>query len=643
MRPRNNRGTVARRDFFKSAAAAGATLAVSGGPAGAQTPAPSAERPKMTPPPSADAVQTTPPPIEVQTQDSRGSDFMLDVLKSLDIEYVCANTSNTVRGMQESIINYGGNHKPEFLTCTHEEIATAMAHGYFKIEHKPLISMAHGTVGLMHATMALYNAYCDRVPLIFIGGMTSDAAERDWPNSGWHHAAQDAGAIARDFLKWDDQPISLQHFAESAVRGYRVAMTPPMGPVMLMLDSELQERPIPTDNPSGPLHIPKLSIPTPPQGDSGAVAELARLLVNAKSPMIVADLYASSQESVDRLVELAELLQAPVSGGGRMNFPSHHPLSGRPPIGEVDLILALNVQDIYGLTHAFQDKIGNPQLNLASANLKVVSLSVLNSPQRSNFQDFQRFADIDLAISGDPEATMPTLLEAVKRLLTDDLRRNFQQRGAKLAAAKQTSRNAARQSAAYAWDASPISTSRLSMELYEQVKNEDWSFAVNGIGVPTATWKFEKHYQSIGSMGGGGIGYGPPAAVGAALANRKYGRLTVAILGDGDMMYTSGAFWTAAHHRIPLLAVMHNNRSYHQEIMHMQRMGNRRNRGADRARIGCEMTDPNIDFAKLAQSLGCYAEGPITNPNELGPALKRAVAVVKKGEPALVDVVTQPR
>jgi acetolactate synthase I/II/III large subunit len=427
------------------------------------------------------------------------------------------------------------------------------------------------------------------------------------------------------------------------VRGYRVAMTPPMGPVMLMLDSELQERPIPTDNPSGPLHIPKLSMPTRPQGDPGAVAELARLLANAKSPMIVADLYAQSQEGVDRLVELAELLQAPVSSVGRMNFPSHHPLSGRPPIGEVDLILALNVQDIYGLTHAFQDKIGNPQLNLASPGLKVVSLSVLNSPQRANFQDFQRFADIDLAISGDPEATMPALIEAVKRLLTDDQRRNFQQRGAKLAAAKQASMKAARQSAAYAWDASPISTSRLSMELYEQVKSEDWSFAANGIGVPTATWKFEKHYQSIGSMGGGGIGYGPPAAVGAALANRKYGRFTVAILGDGDMMYTSGALWTAAHHRIPLLAVMHNNRSYHQEIMHMQRMGNRRNRGADRARIGCEMTDPNIDFAKLAQSLGCYAEGPITNPNELGPALKRAIAVVKKGEPALVDVVTQPR
>ncbi len=644
MSKRDKKDSVPRREFFKRAAAAGAALAAPAG-AAAQTAGQSnvAERPKMLPPPNADVSETAPPPIEVLTQDSSGSDFMVDVIKALGIEYVTTNASNTVRGLHESIVNYAGNSMPELISCTHEEIATGMGHGYYKIEHKPLISMAHGTVGTMHATMALYNSYCDRVPIIFLGGIIQDAQERNWQDAAWHHAAQDPGLIVRDFTKWDDQPMSLQHFAESAVRGYRVAMTPPEGPIVLMLDSELQERPIPAHNPGGPLHIPKLTMPTHPQGDPGAVAELARMLVNAKSPMIVADLYARSQEGVDRLVELAELLQAPVSGYGRMNFPSHHPLSFRPPIADVDVMLALNVQDIYGITHAFRDQIGNPQRSLAGPNLKVASISVLYSPQRANFQDFQRFADIDLAIDGDAETTVPALIEAVKRLLTDDQKRNIQQRGVKLAAAKQAQYDAGLQAAAYAWDASPISTSRLSMELYEQVKHEDWSFAVNGIGVPTTVWRFEKHYQSIGAMGGGGLGYGPPAAVGAALANRKHGRLTVAVLGDGDMMYTSSALWTAAHHRIPLLAVMHNNRAYHQEMMHMQRMGNRRNRGIDRAHIGCEITDPNIDYAKLAQSLGCYAEGPIDNPNDLGPAIKRAVAVVKKGEPALIDVVTQPR
>jgi len=139
------------------------------------------------------------------------------------------------------------------------------------------------------------------------------------------------------------------------------------------------------------------------------------------------------------------------------------------------------------------------------------------------------------------------------------------------------------------------------------------------------------------------MGYGPPASVGAALANKKYGRFSVATQGVGDIMYSPGALWTAAHHQIPLLMVMHNNRAYHQELMHIQRMGNRRNRGIDRAHIGTTLDDPAIDYATLARSMGWYAEGPIENPNDLEPALARATAVVKRGEPALVDVVTQPR
>jgi thiamine pyrophosphate-dependent acetolactate synthase large subunit-like protein len=131
--------------------------------------------------------------------------------------------------------------------------------------------------------------------------------------------------------------------------------------------------------------------------------------------------------------------------------------------------------------------------------------------------------------------------------------------------------------------------------------------------------------------------------VGAALANRKHGRLSVSIQNDGDLMYAPGVLWTAAHHRIPLLGVMHNNRAYHQEVMHIQRMANRHQRGIQNAGIGTTITDPNIDYAGMARSMGWHGEGPITNPNDLGPALARAIATVETGEPALVDVVTQPR
>src|SRR3989441_6116763 len=202
----------------------------------------------------------------------------------------------------------------------------------------------------------------------------------------------------------------------------------------------------------------------------------------------------------------------------------------------------------------------------------------------------------------------------------------------------------ARKEAAYGWDASPISTARLSAELWAQIKNEDWSLVSGGAGGwPNRFWNFDKYYQHIGGSGGAGVGYGSPAAVGAALANRKYGRLSVNVQNDGDLMYAPGVLWTAAHHRIPLLSIMHNNRAYHQEVMHLQRMSNRHNRGIERAHIGTTIEDPNIDFSKLAQSMGLYAEGPITDPKNLAPALKRAIAAVKRGEPALIDVVTQPR
>jgi thiamine pyrophosphate-dependent acetolactate synthase large subunit-like protein len=232
--------------------------------------------------------------------------------------------------------------------------------------------------------------------------------------------------------------------------------------------------------------------------------------------------------------------------------------------------------------------------------------------------------------------------------MTADRHQAAAARGAKLAASGRAAVERARTEATYAWDASPITTGRVSTELWARIKDEDWSLVNNGLAsgtgaVPVGFWNFTKHYQFIGGSGASGLGYGAPASVGAALANRKYGRLSVTIQADGDLMYAPGVLWTAAHHKIPLLSVMHNNRAYHMEVMHVQRMANRRNRGIDRATIGTTLDNPAIDFAKLAQSMGWYAQGPITNPRDLAPALERAVAVVKRGEPALVDVVTQPR
>jgi len=617
-----------RRRFLKDTAGALAGGAALGGPVSAQPP-----------------VQQ--PDAESLTTDRCGADCMVDVIKAIGLEYICANPGSSFRGLHEAIVNYGGNTKPELITCCHEESSVAMAHGFAKIDGKPIGVMAHGTVGLQHAAMAIYNAYCDRVPVYIIVGNTLDATERR-PGVEWAHSVQDASSLVRDFSKWDDTPVSLDHFAESAVRAYKIAMTAPMGPVLLVADSDLQERPLAADF---KLRIPKLTLSAPPQGDSAAITDVARMLVAAENPVIVADRCARTPAGLTSLVELAETLQAAVvDQGGRMNFPSRHPLnqssSSRAAIGAADVILGLELTDFWGTVNTFRDQLQRSSRSVLKSGAKTIAISTRDLGIKANYQEFQRYPELDLAVTGDAEATLPSLVEAVKRLVTADRRRALDARGKKLADASRASLERSRADAAYAWDASPVTTARLSMEMWEAIKNEDWSLVsyLNPVsGWPMRLWTFDKHYQFIGGSGGAGVGYGAPASLGAALANKPHGRLTVTIQPDGDLMYAPGILWTAAHHHIPLLSVMHNNRGYHQELMHLQRMANRHNRGVDRAHIGTTIDNPNIDYAKVAQGMGVYAEGPIDNPADLAPALKRAIAVVKRGEPALVDVVTQPR
>jgi thiamine pyrophosphate-dependent acetolactate synthase large subunit-like protein len=573
---------------------------------------------------------------------------MVDVFKSLGFDYVCANPGSSFRGLHESFINHGGNQSPELITCCHEESSVAMAHGYFKAEGKPLAVMAHGTVGLQHAAMAIYNAWCDRVPVYVILGNHADAAMRR--GAEWYHGVQDAAAMVRDYTKWDDFPWSLTHFAESAVRAYQIALTPPMAPVVIVLDGGLQEHPVAR---SERLPIPRVSMPAPPQGESGAVEQAARMLVAAESPVLVADRLARTPNGMKLFVELAEALQAAViDQGSRMNFPSRHPLNhtqrAGAAIAEADAIAGFELVDFWGTVNALRDQLHRSTRRVARPTAKLISVTTGELYIRANYQDFRRMQEVDLAIAADGEATLPALIDAVRRLTTGDRRRVFQERGAKLAEASRAAAERSRVAASYAWESTPVSVARLCAEVWTQIKNEDWSlvssyYSPDVGGWARRLWDFNKSYQWLGHAGGGGIGYGAPASVGGALANRRHGRLSVAIQTDGDLMYAPGVLWTAAHHKIPLLSVLHNNRAYHMEVMHVQRMCNARNRGVDRGMIGSEITAPNVDYAQLARSMGIFAEGPITNPNDLGPALRRAIAVVKRGEPALVDVVTQVR
>jgi acetolactate synthase-1/2/3 large subunit len=648
---KTSKNPVGRRGFLKGAAAGAAALVAN--PAGMKAQeAQTASKGAPTALPSARlaAAESAPPPprVDVYTTDRPGSDFMVDVIKTLGFEYVCANPGSSFRGLHESFVNYGHNKTPELLTCCHEESSVAMAHGYAKIEGKPLMIMAHGTVGLQHASMAIYNAFADRVPVYIVLGNIADGT---WRRSDveWAHSVQDAASMVRDYTKFDDAPVSLTQFAESAVRAYKIMMTPPMEPVVIVADAVLQEEPM-SEADRRSARIPKLTLSAPPSGDSGAVAEAARMLVAAEDPVIIAGRAARTPAGLKLLIELAELLQAPVQDRRfRMNFPSSHPLYGGGNLATADVILALEVPDFWNSTHTQTpvNKMGMESRSITKPGAKLITIYSGDLAEKSNYQDLGRYAEVDLAIAADAEATLPSLIEACRRLITADRKRAFSERGAKYAEAAKRTKEQSLEQASYAWDSSPITTARVSAELWNQIRNEDWSLLsdVNPFfsNWPTRLWDFEKHHNYIGGHGAYGVGYGAPAAVGAALANRKYGRLSVNIQCDGDLNYAPAVLWTAAHHHIPLLSVMHNNRAYHQELMYIEDMAARAQRGVDTAKVGTGLFDPNIDYATLAKAYGVYSAGPIENPNDLGPALRKAIEVVKKGEPALIDVITQPR
>ena len=635
-----------RRQFLQGVAAAGPAIglaAATGTAAAAQAPA----RPSVPATPPNETHLGTAQPI---TQARSGSDFMVDAIKTLDIDYIACLPAATFRGLQESLLNYGNNTKPEFVMCLHEEIAVAMAHGYAKVAKKPMAAMIGGIIGLQHASMAIYNAYADRVPILVLSGNIPNGAARR-PNVEWNHSALDQNAMVRDFVKWDTQPTSLQSTAESLVQAYDLATSAPMGPVLVTLDADLQEEGLPQEEETH-LRIPKLRPRAHPQADESGVREIARLLVAAENPVIYVNRYGRTEKAPALLVQLAELLNAPVVDGRfRMNFPSRHKFNHtsrrEQAFAQADVILALEPHDLWGLTNEVRDLIGRPNLRLnRQANLKIAHIGTENLLVRANYAEVQRYAAADISLPGDAEATMPTLIEAVKRELNPARSAAIAARGQRLAEMAPRLLEQARADAVHGWDASPISVPRMVMELYDNIRNVDWTMPTETVFLsdwPHRLWDINKPHNWIGGSGAQGVGYNAPAALGAALANKNTGRITAAIVGDGEMMMTNQALWTAAHYKIPILYLVHNNRAYHMEIMHTVRMADRRSRDTQRIRLGCDISNPDIDYATLAKSMGVYGQGPISDPKDLGAAIKRALDVVKRGEPALIDVVAQPR
>jgi thiamine pyrophosphate-dependent acetolactate synthase large subunit-like protein len=642
-----------RRSFLSGIATAAAAAGAAATTPAEAAPAPAAPPAKLAPPSAVLAQAETGTPGATFTVDrwhvaNPGSDYMVDIVKQLGYDYITCTPGSTFRGFQESITNYGGNAKPELLSSTHEEISAAMAHGYYKIAGKPMACIVHNTVGLQHASMAVYNAFADRVPMMIFTGNIADQATRR-PGVEWYHTATDVATIVRGYIKYDTQPGSLRAWGEETYKAHAMSLTPVMGPVLVTIDGDLQEDPMGEHVPP----LPKFSPVRASVADPAALAQVASALVKAQAPLIVADRMANSAAGIERLVALAETLQIPVIDQfSRLNFPSNHHLNQSfdySLIRQADAILTLEPSDLFGIVEDVADLAVRTTSMRIKPGTVVMSISSVYNAGQGNFQDQGRFFEPTMAIAGDAEASLPYLIDAVNRAMTSERRAQNAQREAHFRDAYAKRVQANLEQAALAWDATPISTPRLMIEVWNLLKDDPtaWTY-VSGMFAqgswPHRLGGINDRRQWIGDASGAyGIGYNLPAATGAALAVRDQGRFAVNIQPDGDALMQPGSLWTQSHHKIPMLTVMHNNRAWHQEVMHLERMAARRDRDPVKARIGTLIDDPAIDYAKVAQGFGVYAEGPITQPGQLGPALTRALKVVKSGRPALVDVVCQGR
>ena len=577
-----------------------------------------------------------------------GSDVVVDVMKAFQFEYIAINPGATFRGLHDSLVNYGGNHAPEIILCNHEETAVALAHGYARAKGKPMAAAVHNVVGLQHASMAIYNAWADRLPVIVLGGTgPMDAANRR-PWIDWVHTANVQGNLVRDFCKWDDQPASVEAVPDSFIRAYRLATTDPMGPVYICYDSDVQEKQLAGEI---PVDISRYPAPLPMQAPEEGFEKTIRMILAAKRPVIVADWVGRREAGFSALGELAEMLAAPVLDQfGRFNFPAHHSLnlSGQADkvVPQADLILALDVPDLEGaIARRAQERGKRKALPLIAANAKVINVSLDDLLVRAWATDFNKLREADLMILADTSVFLPELarrLKAEKKL--GDLKGDIAKRRAAWGEIYEEKRTALARETKAKWDEKPVSMTRIYAELAEALKGEDWVLT-NGSsqGKENLCLPAAKFNQILGKYKGGGLGYGLPASLGAALAHKGSGKFCVDIQPDGDLLFTVSALWTAVHHQIPLLIVVCSNRSYFNDEEHQERVAIVRNRPVENKTIGIRIEDPNVDFGAMARTYGCWGAGPITEPKDLIKTLREAVKVVKEGKPALVDVVCQMR
>ncbi|HUP96875.1 MAG TPA: thiamine pyrophosphate-binding protein [Usitatibacter sp.] len=578
------------------------------------------------------------------TKERWASDVIVDLMHMYDLPHASLNPGASYRGLHDSIVNYGQN-RPTMMLCQHEETAVQIAHGYAKATGKPMIAILHNLVGLLHANMAIYYAYIDRAPVFIVGATGPMDETKRRPRIDWIHTAQGQGEAVRQYTKWDYQPHTIDGVPESFARAYGVMMTQPQGPVYMIYDAWLQEQKLEHEVKLPPPD--KVKVPSRLGPDPAALAQAADLIAAAAHPVIITEYTGRDHEAFASLVELAETAGIPVYDiNSRLSFPSRHPLNvslSKDAFREADLVVCLDARDWEKPTTELASTT-RELTSVVPAGAKWVEIGFGDLELSSWALDYQRMNHADLRVMADTTLAIPMLTGLLRERIAKDRKLQARVKARIEATASKTKARRAKwtEQAKEDWDARPITLPRLASEVWNAIKGEDWVLTAGTLEDWTRKlWDFDRPYRHPGRSLGTSTQFG--ISLGVALAHREEKRLVVDLQPDGDLMFDAGALWVAAKHRIPMLVVMYNNRAYYNDWEHQIRMAKLRGTPVERAHIGMDMTDPDPDFGKLAQSMGWYGEGPIDDPKKVAAALKRAIAKVKSGQPALLDTLTQKR
>ena len=570
-----------------------------------------------------------------------GSDVVAEVTRRLDLKYIALVPGASYRGFHDSIVNYLGNDNPQMVICLHEEHAVSIADGYGKVTEEPMAVALHANVGLMHASMPIFNAWCDRTPMVIFGATGPVDAHRRRPWIDWIHTSKDQASIIRDYTKWDDQPASPQAAVESVLRANQIARSVPYGPVYICLDAGLQEAPL-----AEGVAIPdaaRFAPPPPPAAPRESVLKVLEAIDKAKFPLILMGRVSRKQADWDRRVRFAEAIGAAVltSSNDPAAFPTTHPLHFAAPclrpskaatalIEKADLILSLDWLDLAGV---FRLSLGTAQTQVP-ADKTIMHCSVDSIRTNGWSMDHQALAAVDIPIFAEPDQFVAQMLDEmeIKKIPKVKPRPEMKSLAHWKAGTGKSPANPGQ----------PMSLWDMAMTVRDFAKKQPVTFARLPIGWPGEAYEFDGPLSFMGNDGGGAVGTGPGHTIGAALALKDTGRLTIGVLGDGDYLMGVNALWTASRMEIPMMIVVADNRSYYNDEMHQERVAQARSRPVQNRWIGQRIDDPRVDLVAMARAQGFESEDPVSTTEALAKALQRGAEVVAKGGRYFIDSVITP-